>query len=128
MFWKSKKKEYVEFDNDSKLNSNIKSSFKLSKLVDGSFMADGWIGRNIGVFILGAIIGIFYISNRNITEKNIREIQNITKEIKELRAESISTSAELARISKQSEVEFLLKKNNIDLVASDEPPVVLGIE
>jgi len=128
MFWKSKKKEYVEFDNDSKLNSNIKSSFKLSKLVDGSFMADGWIGRNIGVFILGAIIGIFYISNRNMSEKNIREIQNITKEIKELRAESISTSAELARISKQSEVEFLLKKNNIDLVASDEPPVVLGIE
>jgi len=128
MFWKSKKKEYVEFDNDSKLNSNIKSSFKLSKLVDGSFMADGWIGRNIGVFILGAIIGIFYISNRNMSEKNIREIQNITKEIKELRAESISTSAELARISKQSEVEFLLEKNNIDLVASDEPPVVLGIE
>lgn len=128
MFWKRKPKEYIEFDNEQKLNSDLKSNIKISKIIDGSFIAEGWIGKNIGVFIVFAIIGVFYIHNRNMSEKNIREIQNLTKEINELRAESISTSAELARISKQTVVEELLKRNNIDLSSSNQPPVVLGIE
>jgi hypothetical protein len=43
-------------------------------------------------------------------------------ELKELRAEAITVSAELMHMSRQSEVLKLLRQNNLDLVESLEPP------
>jgi hypothetical protein len=50
------------------------------------------------------LLGMIYIANMNLAEKNIRDIEKITKELKELSSEYKATRAELAFKSTQSEV------------------------
>ncbi len=60
---------------------------------------------NIVPFFLYLIgIGILYITNGNIADKKIREINKLNKELKELRSEYIITKSELMFLSKQSEI------------------------
>ncbi|MFP4047574.1 MAG: FtsL-like putative cell division protein, partial [Bacteroidales bacterium] len=52
----------------------------------------------------------------------MRKNSILQDQVKELRAKSISTSAELMQISKQSEVIKLINKKNLDLKESRTPP------
>ncbi|MFP3860925.1 MAG: FtsL-like putative cell division protein, partial [Bacteroidales bacterium] len=54
--------------------------------------------------------------------KIMRKNSILQDQVKELRAKSISTSAELMQISKQSEVIKLINKKNLDLKESRTPP------
>jgi hypothetical protein len=60
----------------------------------------GWMPY---VFFITLLL-IVYISNSYYAEKNIREIDKITGELKELRSEYITSKSELMFGSKQSEV------------------------
>ncbi len=55
------------------------------------------------VFFL-ALIGMFYIANKHKAEKNIRQIEKINKELKELNWEYMTAKTELMFKSKQTEV------------------------
>ena len=55
------------------------------------------------IFFL-AVIGLFYIANSYYSERTIRDIDAITKELKTLRTEYITGKSELMIVSKQSEV------------------------
>ena len=51
-----------------------------------------------------ALLGMFYIANRNFAEKNLRDIEKISKEVKELNYDFKTTKAELAFKSTLTEV------------------------
>ena len=51
-----------------------------------------------------AFLGMIYIANRHLAEKNIRDIDKISKEVKELSWDFKSTKAELAFKSTLTEV------------------------
>jgi len=63
---------------------------------------------------------IFYIGNKYYAEKVVMKIDNMNKEIKELRAESITTKAELMNYSKLSEI--MKRANELGLYELKEPP------
>lgn len=63
---------------------------------------------------------IFYIGNKYYAEKVVMKIDNMNKEIKELRAESITTKAELMNYSKLSEI--MKRANELGLYELQEPP------
>jgi hypothetical protein len=69
-----------------------------------------------------AILAIIYIGNRYHAEKLVRRSGELQAELKELRAEAVTVSAELMHLSRQSEVLKLLRNNNMDLVESLDPP------
>lgn len=58
-------------------------------------------------------------------EGDLRRISELTSEIKELRYESISTSAELMNMSKQSEVIRRVEAEGLNLKELTEPPRIL---
>ncbi len=60
--------------------------------------------KHIYYFIFLVILGILYITNGNIADKKIRDINKLNKELKELRSQYIITQSELMFLSKQSEV------------------------
>ena len=62
---------------------------------------------------------IFYIGNKYYAEKVVMKIDNMNKEIKELRAESITTKAELMNYSKLSEI--MKRANELGLYELKEP-------
>ena len=91
-------------------------------ILDGSLLTRDFVLRQLPFIMFLAIIAIIYIGNRYHSEKLVRRTAGLQSELKELRAEAITVSAELMHLSRQSEVLKLLRKNDLDLVESREPP------
>lgn len=78
---------------------------RLLALVFGAnFLERSDVQKQIYYFIFLIFIGILYITNGNMADKKIREINKLNKELKELRSEYIISKAELMFLNKQSEV------------------------
>jgi hypothetical protein len=82
----------------------------LKDLISGSMVTDKIILKNLGFLLMLTLIGAIYIANRFHAEKLTRETTRLQREVKDLRAESLSTSAELMDVSRQSEVFRLVKE------------------
>lgn len=74
-----------------------------------NFFKNDWMGKEaaykmLPFFFFMVMIGMVYIGNRHFAEKNIRDVEKINKELKELKWEYMTTKAELMFRSKQTEV------------------------
>lgn len=94
----------------------------LKDLMSGSMITQKLVLRHLGFFILLTLLGILYIANRYHAEKVVREITALQKEVKELRSRSITISADLMFISKQSEVSRMVNERGLELKELREPP------
>lgn len=110
--------EFVEEKKDKK--EHRKGSVK--DILDGSILTNDWVVRQLPYIVFLVILAFIYIGNRYHAEKIVRTNITMQKEINDLRAEAITTSAELMFISKQSEVIKRIKKNGLDLEESVVPP------
>ena len=97
----------------------------LKDLISGSMITEKIILKNLGYLILLTLLGAVYIANRFHAEKLTRETSRLQKEVKDLRSESLSTSASLMYASKQSEVFRLVKERDLNLEELREPPFEL---
>jgi len=76
--------------------------------------------RNLPFIFFLATIGIIYIYNAHYMEKNVREIDQIEKQLNELRWEYMTTKSQLEYLSKQSEVAKMVEPNGLKELR--EPP------
>lgn len=112
---------------DSRENTKKKSgsgSF-LKELLSGTMVSEKIILKNLGYISLVTFLLAFYIGNRFHAEKITRESAKLQKEVKDLRAEALSISADLMYISRQSEVYRLVKEKGLDLEELKTPPYKL---
>lgn len=100
----------------------------LKDLISGSMITDKIILKNLGYLLMLTLLGAIYIANRFHAEKLTRETTRLQKEVKDLRAESLSTSANLMYASKQSEVFRLVREKELDLEELREPPFELIVD
>ena len=77
---------------------------KKNKLDDKEMFAYDKISTNLPFLFFLALIAMLYIANSHYAEKNIRELNKISQEIKELRWEYMTEKSDLMCQSKQSEV------------------------
>lgn len=91
-------------------------------IVDGSLLTREKVVKQLPFVLFLTLIILFYIANRYHAEKLVRKTLELQAEIKELRAESISTASELEYISRQSQVTRMIGERNMDLEQSKEPP------
>ncbi len=94
----------------------------LKEILDGSMLTKEFFIERLPFIFFLSILTIFYIGNRYHAEKLIRDISFLQKEVKDLRAESITTTSELMFISKESEVLKLSKKHHLGLEELKKPP------
>ena len=97
----------------------------LKDLMSGSTITDKIILKNLGFILMLTLLGAIYIANRFHAEKITRETTRLQREVKDLRSESLSTSANLMYASKQSEVFRLIKEKDLNLEELREPPFEL---
>ncbi len=76
--------------------------------------------RNLPFIFFIAILGICYIANSHYAEKNIREIDQIDKQLNELRWDYMTTKSQLEYMSKQSEVARMVEARGLKELR--EPP------
>jgi hypothetical protein len=84
--------------------------------------------KNLGYISLLTFLMAVYIGNRFHAEKITRETTKLQREVKDLRAESLSTSADLMSISKQSKVFSMIREKGLSLEELKTPPFKLLVD
>ncbi len=100
----------------------------LKELLSGSMVTERIILKNLWYVILITFLAAVYIGNRFHAEKITRETAQIQREVKELRAESLSISADLMYLSRQSEVAKLVRSRGLNLEELKTPTYKLLVD
>ena len=109
-------------------NKQITPGSFIKELLSGSMVSEKIILKNLGYISLITILTAVYIGNRFHAEKITRESTRLQREVKDLRAESLSTSADLMDISKRSEVFTLIREKGLNLEELKTPPYKLLVD
>lgn len=115
-------------DNKEHKKSQVKTGSFIKELLSGSMVSEKIILRNLGYISFVTLLAAIYIGNRFHAERVTREITRLEREVKDLRAESLSTSADLMFVSKQSEVFRLVKEKGLNLEEMKSPPYKLLVD
>jgi len=113
--------ENTEFTDIKKESDELKGT-SIRDILNGSLLTRGIILKHIGFIIWLTFLGIVYIGNSYHAEKVARSINRLQREVKDLRAESITTAAELMYVSRQSVVQQMVKNSKLEVKESVEPP------
>ena len=114
-----KEKKDIEFDPSIE---EKEKSFSLRDLLDGNVLTRKAVLKQTRFILLLVLIAFISIANRNHAEKTVITLNRLQSDVKEMRAESITISSDLVRISRQSEVVRLLKRYELGLEENLEPP------
>ncbi|MCP4314096.1 MAG: hypothetical protein GY790_22820 [Bacteroidetes bacterium] len=114
-----KEKKKVEFD--TSLEEGGKP-FVLRDLIDGNVLTRKTVIKQSRFILLLVLVAFLSIANRNHAEKTVIRLSRLQSDVKELRAQSITISSDLVRISRQSEVVRLVNRYELGLEENLEPP------
>jgi len=87
----------------------------LRDFIGGNVLSREVVIRQIPFALFLFVLLLFYISNQYRGDKVMQQIEDLEKQVKELRTESTATSFELMEKSKQSEVVKLIKARGLEL-------------
>ena len=118
---KEKDIEFIDPKIESKELEGKKTNL-LKDLIDGTILTRQVMSNQLPFIIFLSMMAGTYIGNRYHAEKVIRDMAKLQVEVKDLRAQAITTASELMFISKQSEVVKMVKENQLGLEESLEPP------
>lgn len=115
-------------DSKDTKKAQVKTGSFLKELMSGRIITDKIILKNLGYILLLTFLAAIYIGNRFHAEKINRETTRLQREVKDLRAESLSTSTDLMFVSKQSEVFRLVREKGLNLEELKVPPYKLLVD
>ncbi|MGJ1268512.1 FtsL-like putative cell division protein [Sphingobacterium spiritivorum] len=97
----------------------IKSVFSPQKITTYSVV------KNLPFVAFIALLALLYISNRHLAERTVRQIDRLSKEVKELSWDYKSLSAELMKRTTQSEI--AKRADTLGLKERKEPPIKIEV-
>jgi len=100
----------------------------MKELLSGTMVSEKIILKNIWYVLLVTFLIAVYIGNRFHAEKVTRELSKLQREVRDLRSESLSTSADLMTLSRQSEVSRLIKERGLTLEELKTPPYKVVVD
>ena len=121
------KKDKIEFV-DTKIEREEITGFSLKGLIDGSLLTLNAVIRQIPFILFLVLLAVIYIANRYHAEKVIRRVTSLKRQVKDFRAEEITTASELMNLSKPSSVQKLLEDREMELKQPVEPPYKIVVE
>lgn len=118
--YKMAAKKNIEFIDAQQERSEIKG-LNIKGVFDGSWLASLGILKHLPFVIYLVVLTLMYIANRYHAERIIRKTTALREEVKNIRAEQITTSSELMNLSKPSNVEDLIQQKELGLEMPKEP-------
>jgi hypothetical protein len=112
-------------ESTEKIKKPAKAGSFMKELLSGSMVSEKLILKNLGYVSLLTFLAALYIGNRFHAEKITRETAKLNREVRDLRSESLSTSADIMSVSKQSEVFRLVREKGLNLEELKSPPYKL---
>jgi cell division protein FtsL len=104
--------------------SDIKSS-TLRDIVNGNILTKKFIQKQYGLIIMISVLLFLYIDNRYYCERQLANEIELKRKIQDAKYESLTISAELMEISRQSNVMKEVNSNGINLIENTTPPIVI---
>jgi hypothetical protein len=121
-------KESIKEETKENPRKQVNTGNFIKELLSGSMVSEKIILKNLGYISLITFLTAVYIGNRFHAEKITRESTKLQREVKDLRAESLSTSADLMYLSKQSEVFTMIREKGLNLEELKTPPYKLLVD
>ena len=109
-----------------KKKGNNQAARSAQNILGGTFLTRESTAKHLPFLLFLAFIAIIYIGNSYYAEKNIRKIEKLQKQLKEMRYEYISHKSDVNYRSRQSEVANSLKNKGIK--ESTVPPTKIFVE
>jgi len=94
-------------------------------ILGGGILKEDFILRHTKMIVLIVILLFFYISNRYTCIIKLREIDRLQEQLKDIKYESLSISAQLTGNTRPSQVEELVKRQGLELEKAKTPPYKL---
>ncbi len=91
-------------------------------LISGTLISESLILKDIRYTALVALLAVIFIANKFNAERVERQIIVLEQEVRDMRAEALSVSADLGSVSRQSEITELVKERGLGLEELREPP------
>ncbi|MDR2927195.1 MAG: hypothetical protein LBV41_03170 [Cytophagaceae bacterium] len=102
--------------------------FTIKELLRGNVVATQFFKKNWQYILFLVVLALIYINNHFEVESLMKEHLQLTEELKELKYEAITTSSELMKKSRQSEVVQKVQENNLGLEVLTTPPKTVVVE
>lgn len=104
--------------------SDIKSS-TARDILNGNILTKKFLQKQYGLLIMMAVLTFLYVDNRYYCETQQAHEIDLKKQIQDVKYESLTISAELMEISRQSNVLKSVNESGLPLVESNSPPLVI---
>ena len=104
--------------------SDIKSSTVRDE-INGNIFTKKFFKKQYAFLAMAALLAFMYVDNRFYCEKQLLKTIELKKKIKDVKYESLTLSAKLMEISRQSNVVRLIHEKNLELSVTETPPVVI---
>lgn len=104
--------------------SDIRSS-TLRDILNGNILTKKFIQKQYLLLIMIAVLLFFYVDNRFYCETQLAREIELKKKIQDVKYESLTYSAELMELSRQSNVLRMVKERGLDLKETITPPIVI---
>jgi hypothetical protein len=102
--------------------SGKKSKVSIFHILSGGILTEDFIAKQSKLVIMIGILLVLFIANRYACLKKITEIDDLKKQLVDVKYEDLDVSTELTANSRQSQIEELLEKRGLNLSGSKMPP------
>ena len=94
-------------------------------IIGGGILKEDFILKHTRMLALIVVLLFFFIGNRYACMQKLKQIDKLQQQLRDVRFEALSISAELTGNSRQSQIEILLQENGLELEGATEPPFEL---
>jgi len=95
------------------------------EIVGGDILATGFFSRQAKLIILIMILTMIYVQNRYAHQQQIIELDQLKKELTDIKYNALTRSSELMERSRQSKIEEYINKEETDLQTATNPPYLI---
>jgi len=109
-------------------NLNKQSKKKTSSFIElfrGDILKEDFVVKQSRLIFMIALCFIIFIGNRYACMKKVSQIEDLKKELKDLRYENLVLLTKLTANSRQSQIEMLIKSKGLDLSNSNSPTYII---
>jgi len=104
--------------------SDIKSS-TFRDILNGNILTKNFLRKQYGLLIMIAALTFLYVDNRFYCETQLAKEIELKKKIQDVKYESLTISAELMQLSRESNVLSLVNASGMNLQQTVTPPIVI---
>lgn len=114
----------IENDDEQPLQATV----TLTKILGGEFLNARVLRKQMGLVALIMFFIIVYVSNRYSCDKQRLQIASLNKELEEAKFKAMSSTSDLTRISRESNVLNMLQQNKDSVLHTpSQPPYIINV-